>query len=78
MKFDEFHLNWFQWWGPKVDTNVRDSSTNKTLTDLYTNYESISNVNTAVAVHMGTSAAPPPQKNQPPKTSKGLAICIKH
>lgn len=78
MKFDEFHLNWFQWWGPKVDTNVRDSSTNKTLTDLYTNYEPISNVNTAVAGHTGTSAAPPPQKNQPPKTSKGLAICIKH
>lgn len=55
--------------------NVRDSSTNKTLTDLYTNYEPISNVNTAVAGHTGTSAAPPPQKNPPPKTSKGLAIC---
>lgn len=75
MNFAEFHLNWFQWWGPKVGTNVRDSSTSKTLTDLYTNYGPISNVNTAVAGHTGTSAAPPPQKNPPPKTSKGLAIC---
>lgn len=58
-----------------MGTNVRDSSTNKTLTDLYTNYGPIFNVNTAVAGHTGTSVAPPPQKNPPPKTSKGLAIC---